>query len=146
MRDFSTTQKILPGLAWYRPFEPFAYAFIRFCTGVILAAHGANRLFYGGATTELGAFLGHLPASVIGVIELVGGAMIALGLLTRPVALVFVIEWLVIALSAPLKPGTSWLMLGATGHYAALVAAMCFAFMLRGGGRYSLDRVIGKEF
>ncbi len=36
-------------------------------------------------------------------------------------------------------------MLGATPHYPAMVAAFCFAFLLRGGGYYSLDRLIGKE-
>jgi len=45
-----------------------------------------------------------------------------------------------------LKPGTSWLMLGATPHYPAFVAALCIVFILRGGGRYSLDRLLGKEF
>lgn len=145
MSDQSTTRKIIPGLVWYRPFEPFAYAFIRFCTGAILVAHGANRLFYGGTVAELGEYLGRLPASAIGAFELIGGAMIALGILTRPIALLFVLEWTAIAAAAPIKPGTSWLMLGATPHYPALVAAMCFAFLLRGGGYYSVDRRVGKE-
>jgi hypothetical protein len=37
-------------------------------------------------------------------------------------------------------------MLGATPHYPAMVAAVCVAFVLRGGGYWSLDRSIGKEF
>jgi putative oxidoreductase len=145
MSDPSTIRKIIPGLVWYRPFEPFAYAFIRFCTGAILVAHGASRLFYGGSIAELGEYLGRLPASAIGAVELIGGVMIALGILTRPVALLFLIEWTAIAVAVPVKPGTSWIMLGATPHYPALVAAMCFAFLLRGAGFYSVDRWIGKE-
>jgi putative oxidoreductase len=81
-----------------------------------------------------------------GVLEFFGGIGIMLGLLTRPVALLFVIECALIALAVPLRPGTSWLWLGATGKYPAVVAVLCFAFVLRGGGRSSLDRLIGKEF
>jgi putative oxidoreductase len=139
-------QKFIPALVWYRPFEPYAYAFIRFCTGAILLTHGVSRVFYGGSIAEFGAYLRQLPAGAIGVFELAGGVMIALGLLTRPVALLFMIEWTFIAAAAPLKAGESWLLLGAAPHYPAMVAAICFAFLLRGGGRYSVDRLIGKEF
>jgi len=138
-------QKIIPGLVWYRPFEPFAYAFIRFCTGAIIVLHGVDRLFYRGSVAEFGASF-HPPASAVGVFELVGGAMIALGLLTRPIALLSALEWLVIAWAVPVKPGNSWFMLGATPHYPSIVTAFCVAFMLRGGGYYSLDRMLGKEF
>jgi putative oxidoreductase len=144
MAEHSELRKIIPGLVWYRPLEPFAYAFIRFCTGAFVLSHGAYRLFYGGSAAELG-YLAHAPASAIGTFELVGGAMLAVGLLTRPIALLFVIEWLFIAVAVPLRPGASYLMLGATPHYPAMVAAFCFAFMLRGGGRCSLDRFIGRE-
>jgi putative oxidoreductase len=138
-------QKIIPGLAWYRPFEPFAYAFIRFCTGAILLTHGVDRLFYGGSNAELGA-LHNLPVTAIGAFELAGGAMIALGLLTRPIALLFAVEWFFIAIAVPVKAGTSWFMLSASLHYPAMVAAICLAFVLRGGGHYSIDRLLGKEF
>jgi putative oxidoreductase len=139
-------QKIIPSLVWYRPFETFAYAFIRFCTGAFLLTHGVDRLFYSGSIAELGTLRDYLPTSVVGAFEIVGGLMIALGLLTRPIALLFALEWLAIAMAVPVKPGTSWLMLSASLHYPAMVAAMCFAFVLRGGGHYSLDRLLGKEF
>jgi putative oxidoreductase len=144
MTDQSDLPKIIPGLVWYRPFEPFAYAFIRFCTGAVILSHGAYRLFYGGTAAELGS-LSHLSASTIGAFELVAGAMLAVGLVTRPVALLLLIEWLCIAVAVPVRPGSSWLLLGATPHYPAMVAAFCFAFMLGGGGSCSLDRSIGKE-
>jgi putative oxidoreductase len=139
-------KKIIPRLVWYGPFEPFAFAFIRFCTGAILLTHGVSRLFYGGSIAELGVLRGSLSPSAVGLFELVGGAMIALGLLTRPVALLFGLEWLAIAVAVPVKPGTSWIMLSASLHYPAMVAGICVAFLMRGGGRYSLDRLIGREF
>jgi putative oxidoreductase len=139
-------KKYVPGLVWYRPFEPYAYAFIRFSTGLVLALHGVQRLFYGAATAELGATLSRLPASLVGVVEIAGGALLALGLLTRPIALLFALEWLAVALAAHAPPGRSWFMLGTTEHIPALVVALCIAFILRGGGRHSLDRRLGKEF
>jgi putative oxidoreductase len=138
-------QKYIPGLVWYRPFEPFAYAFIRFCTGAIILAHGVHRLFFAGSVTELGALRG-LSSGAIGGFEVVAGALLALGLLTRPVALLLAIEWFAAAFAVPVRPGEFWIMLGATPHYPAMVAAVCLAFVLRGGGHWSLDRSIGKEF
>jgi putative oxidoreductase len=147
MADHAETPKIIPALAWYRPFESFAYAFIRVCTGALIVPHGVDRLLQ-GSHTDLGGFLNSLGPSVVGTFEFVGGIFLALGLLTRPVALLFAIEWITIAITGAmgLKPGVSWLMLGATPHYPAFVAALCIAFILRGGGRYSLDRLLGKEF
>jgi putative oxidoreductase len=139
-------KKYVPSLVWYGPFESFAYAFIRFCTGAVLLAHGVGRLFYGVSVAEFGGALGGLSASAVGWLELVAGALLALGLLTRPVALLFGIEWLIIAFAQPLRPGQSWFMLGATPHYPAMIVSFCLAFLFRGGGYYSLDRVIGKEF
>jgi putative oxidoreductase len=144
MPESSQMQKIAPGLAWYRPFEPFAYAFIRFCSGAILLSHGVVRVFYGGSVAELG-YLRALSPAALGTFELVAGALLAVGLVTRPVALLLVVEWLCIAFAVPVPPGRSWIMLGATPHYPAMVAAMCLAFGLGGGGRYSLDRFVGKE-
>jgi putative oxidoreductase len=146
MNDQLELRKYLPSLVWYRPFEPFAFAFIRLSTGMILTMHGAYRVFYNGSAAEFGGLLGQSSASTVGAFELFGGAMIALGLLTRPLALAFAFEWLAIALAVPAKPGTSWFLLSATPHYAAMVTAICVAFVMRGGGHYSLDRLIGKEF
>ena len=145
MSNDPAIQKFIPALAWYRPFESFAYAFIRISTGALLVPHGIDRLLFSGSRAELGGYFGSLPASAIGIFELVGGVLIALGLLTRPVALMFAVEWIAIAMAMPMKPGASWLMLGATSHYAAFVAGLCIAFVIRGGGHYSLDRVVGKE-
>jgi putative oxidoreductase len=144
MPEHPQVQKIVPSLVWYRPFEPFAYAFIRFCTGAILLSHGAARVFYGRSVAELG-LLKSLSPSAIGSFELFAGALLAIGLVTRPVALLLAVEWLFIAVAVPVPAGRSWIMLGATPHYPAMVAAMCFAFMLGGGGWYSLDRSLGRE-
>lgn len=146
MSDFSQPTKYIPSLAWYQPFQDFAYAFIRFCTGAIIVPHGVDRLFYSGSHTELGGFLAAIPVSVIGAFEIVSGLFIAFGLLTRPIALLACIEWIGIALLVPAKAGESWIMAGESPHFPTLMAALCLAFVLRGGGQFSLDRLLGKEF
>ena len=85
-------QKIIPSLVWYRPFEPFAYAFIRFCTGAFIVTHGVDRLFYGGSIAELGVLRDYAPTSAVGAFGIIGGVLIALGLLTRPTALLAALD------------------------------------------------------
>jgi putative oxidoreductase len=138
-------KKYVPALVWYRPFEPYAYAFIRFGTGFVLLMHGAQRLFFGAKTAELGPLLASLSPSLVGTVEMIGGAALAIGLLTRPLALLFALEWLAVALAAHVPAGKSWFMFGATEHFPALIVALCIAFMVGGGGWFSLDRTIGKS-
>lgn len=146
MTNYSEPANYIPGLAWYRPFQDFAYAFIRFCAGAIIIPHGIDRLFYSGSHAELGGLLAAIPVSLIGAFEVVGGLFIAFGLLTRPIALLTGIEWVGIALLVPIKSGESWIMAGESSHFPVLMAALCLAFVLRGGGQYSLDRLLEKEF
>lgn len=76
---------------------------------------------------------------LVGALECFGGIALALGLFTRPVAAAFTAQMLVIAL------GIDW----PSGHgyqFSFLLAAIAFALALRGGGRWSLDRLIGREF
>ena len=99
-----------------------------------------------GQPPELGGFLRQIPSDELGTCEFLGGVLLALGLLTRPVALLFMLEWIVIAAAVPVKAGQSWFTFGATPHHPALIAVLCLALLLRGGGPYSLDRRIGREF
>ncbi len=147
-----TPKPILPFFAGiYAPAAPFGYALIRFCTGAIFVPHGMQKLFFGGAASLAGkAFtVWGLPEPLawawgIGILECVGGAMLALGLLTRPIALLFAIELLVIIFGVHAQIGWAWNRGGA--QYPVFLLALCLAVFFRGGGRYSLDRRIGREF
>lgn len=138
-------KKYIPGLVWYQPFETFAYALVRVSTGALVLSHGIDRLFYSGISLDVRVITGFLSPTTIGIFEVIGGAFIILGLMTRPAALLIAIEWLIIALAIPIKPGTSWLTLGTTSKFPAFVCVLCIAFIFRGGGRYSIDRMLGKE-
>jgi putative oxidoreductase len=139
----SEPAKLIPALAWYRPFEPFALAYIRFCAGALIVPHGIDRLFFSGVNRELGLLGG--VSSLAGAVELIGGLLLAVGLFTRPAALLLAIEWAIVAAAVPVRPGQSWMLLGGTPHHPAYLAAICFAFIFAGGGRYSIDRLLGRE-
>lgn len=77
--------------------QPFADPLLRLGVGLLLMPHGAQKLFglFGGhgiaGTGQYLASIGFAPGELfaigLGLLEFVGGAMIALGLLVRPVAL-----------------------------------------------------------
>jgi putative oxidoreductase len=73
------------------------------------------------------------------VLEIIGAACVALGLFTRFFAAGLAIEMLLITLVVQLPRGFAHMEL------AILFGIVFFAIALRGGGPYSLDRVIGKE-
>ena len=64
---------------------PWLYVLLRVAAGLAFAQHGAQKLFglLGGRAMPLLSQMG-----LAGIIEFVGGSMIALGLFTGPVALV----------------------------------------------------------
>jgi putative oxidoreductase len=66
-------------------FSPQAYALLRIVSGLLFACHGAQKLFgvLGGQQVPLMSQLG-----LAGVIELVGGLMIAFGFLTSLAAFI----------------------------------------------------------
>jgi putative oxidoreductase len=69
--------------------------------------------------------------------------MLAIGLFTRIVAAAIAIEMAVICLGV-LWPVWSW---GKHGmEYALLMGILAAAIFFRGGGRYSVDHYVGREF
>jgi putative oxidoreductase len=113
--------------------EPI-YAAFRIVFGALFAFHGAQKL--------LGAFGGQVqPVGTMpwfaGVIELVGGILIAIGLLAGLVAFIASGEMAAAYFMAHAPRGT-WPIQNA-GELAALY---CFAFLYiaaRGAGRFSVD-------
>jgi len=146
--DTTAVKPILPTLAkLYQPLAPYSYALLRLSAGAILIPHGVQELLFRGSAPA-GRYLlawelkGPIEGAwALALLEAIGGAMLALGLLTRPVALLLAIEmaW---ATTVHLKFGWTW----GSAEYPALLLTMCVAALFHGGGRYSLDYRIGKEF
>ncbi len=133
----------------YETLAPFAYTLIRVALGLILVPHGFAKLFLNDAVPASRNFVNFgwaYPlawAYCIGALEFFGGLMLALGLFTRIVAAAIVVEMAVICF-AVLYPSWSW---GKHGmEYALFMGIIALAIFLRGGGRYSLDRLFGREF
>lgn len=148
------TKLVIPALsAVYARSSDAAEAGLRVAAGLFLVPHGAQKLFgaFGGhgldATgqlfeTQLGFANGYLAALAAGSIEVFGGLLLALGLATRPVAAAIAVM-LLVAASVHIPAGFFWSNGG--WEYAALWAVIAAYFAAKGGGRYSVDRMIGRE-
>jgi putative oxidoreductase len=127
-------------------FAPFTYALMRVGAGLLFMQHGMQKLFgafggFGGApggTAQLASQMG-----LAGVIELVGGALLLLGLFTRPVALIMAIEMMAAYVMAHLPKG-GWPIENG-GELALLYAVVFLFFFAHGAGPFSLDRNIGRS-
>ena len=110
------------------------YTLLRVVAGFLFACHGAQKLFGfpGGVETTT------MPLIVAaGVIELGGGILIALGLLTRPAAFIASGTMAVAYFMGHGGKGF-WPILNG-GELAALYAFLWLYVTFRGGGRFSLD-------
>jgi putative oxidoreductase len=147
--DRGEPKLLFPGLAgFYSAVSDLWYPMIRITVGAILFVHGWGKIKTG--ITGLAGYLdkaGLAPpvplAYVVFINETIGAVCIVLGLFTRFFAASIAIE-LAVAL---------WIVHYAKGfgasaggyEYVLMWGIIMFAIALRGGGPYSLDRVIGKE-
>lgn len=120
-----------------------ALSILRIITGFLLIAHGAQKLLglpapMPGGKVPLMSLIG-----VSGVLELVGGALILVGLFTRPVA--FILSgMLAVAYFMVHAPGGFWPLLN-KGETAVLY---CFIFLylsVAGAGPWSLDSLLRRR-
>ena len=126
---------------------------LRLPVGLILAAHGAQKLFgwfggYGLSGTaqwleSIGLAPGLLMALLAGGAEFFGGLALMLGLLTRPAALAAAFTMLVAIVSVHLGNG---LFMANNGYeFALALLAATVALTLQGAGRLSLDALVAKR-
>jgi len=151
---YTTARPILPALApLTQALAPLGEPLVRVAAGLLLVPHGAQKLFgaFGGygveATGQFFATKLGLPASfalLAGLIEFVGGIFLAAGFLTRPVAALVAGVMAVAVVSVHLPAGFFWTDGGS--EYPLLWGIVALSFVLRGGGRYSVDAAIAREF
>ena len=121
-------------------FAPTAHGVLRIGAGLLYMQHGLQKLFgmFGGmggdgSTVELMSRMG-----LAGVLETFGGLLIVIGLLTRPVALVLMLEMLAAFFIAHLPRGGAPIQ---NGGELPLLFALVFAFLVtNGAGPYSADQ------
>ena len=123
---------------------------LRIPVGVVLMAHGAQKLFgwFGGYGLEgtgqwmasVGLEPGYLMALLAGSAEFFGGLFLVIGLLTRPAAALSAFTMLVAIFSVHISHG---LFLSNNGYeYALTLFATTLALAIHGGGSFSLDKMI----
>jgi putative oxidoreductase len=141
---------IFPGLAkLYQRFSPYSYAFMRFAAGAVMVPHGVQKFMFASTETYAKNIAAHgmpmpmLLANLTFFTELVGAICLAVGLFTRVAAVAMLIEMTVIITVFNWEYGYFWTNRGV--EYALLWWLLCLAIFFRGGGKYSLDRLIGKE-
>ena len=121
-------------------FEPHLYAALRIVAGLLFALHGAQKLFgvLGGKQMPLLSQMG-----LAGVIEFVGGLMIAAGLFTSWVAFIASGQMAVAYFQAHAPRGPWPIQNG--GELAVLY---CFLFLYvaaRGTGPFGISRSRGRS-
>lgn len=128
----------------------FAALALRVPVGLILAAHGAQKLFgwFGGYGLEgtgqwlasIGLEPGYLMALLAGGAEFFGGLALVLGLLTRPAAVVAAFTMLVAIFAVHIGNG---LFMANNGYeYALTLFAATVALAIQGAGRFAVDNLL----
>lgn len=131
----------------------FAGLILRAPIGLILAAHGAQKLFawFGGYGLDgtgqwmasIGLTPGYLMAVLAGSAEFFGGLALLLGLFTRPAAVVVAFAMLIAIFSVHIGNG---LFLANNGYeYGLTLFVVMAAIAVQGGGRFSIDNLIFKK-
>jgi len=125
---------------------------LRVPIGLILAAHGSQKLFawFGGygldGTAQWMATVGLQPSFIMALLagsaEFFGGIALMLGLLTRPAAAANALTMLVALVSVHL--GKGFFMDTHGIEYALALLSATSALIFIGGGRYSLDYYVIK--
>lgn len=119
------------------PYRPYIYALLRMAAGLLFFLHGLPKLFGGfgrPAPVELMSQMG-----LAGIIEVIGGAMIGLGLFTSPVAFLASGQMAVAYFQAHAPRGLWPIMNG--GELAALFCFVFLYFAAAGSGKWSIDSI-----
>ena len=148
MRAGGDTKLLFPGLAgFYAIWRDIGFTLMRIVIGGILLVHGWGKVSSGAA--RITAFMGKLglePAAFFAYsamfLETVGAICVIIGLFTRFFASALAVELGIAFLVVHFEKGFG---VGQGGYeYVLLLGIVMFAIALRGGGPYSVDRVIGK--
>lgn len=142
-----TLQKILKSDAG------LAALVVRIPVGLILASHGAQKLFgwFGGYGLEgtgqwmasIGLEPGYLMALLAGSAEFFGGLALILGLFTRPAAALSAFTMLVAIFSVHFEHG---LFISNNGYeFALALLAATAGLAIQGAGSYSIDSALAKK-
>ncbi len=143
---------LAPLYAWSRP---LTLTLLRIAFGLTIATHGLPKLTgsaHGSMADPMAGSINlitnvlHLPfapqlAMFVALLEMFGGLAVAGGLATRIFASMLTIQMAVICVA--LGPTYPWIDRGF--EYPLILAFVALAISIHGGGKWSVDRLIGRE-
>ena len=120
---------------WLGRYSAYIYALLRMVAGFLFFQHGLQKLFgMPGPQPPVDVMT---QVGLAGVIELIGGALIAVGLFTSPVAFIASGE-MAIAYFQMHAPRGFWPLVNG-GELAALYCFLFLYFAAVGSGKWSVD-------
>lgn len=150
------TRLIFPSLGpFYSAASPAASALLRVAFGLTIVTHGVPKLLgtshgsmadpMAGSTGLIGTVL-ELPfapelALFVALLETFGGLAVAAGLATRLFAPMLAVQMAAICLA--LGPTYPWIDRGI--EYPLILGFIALWISMQGGGRWSVDRLLGRE-
>jgi putative oxidoreductase len=121
--------------------QPRVLSIFRFLVGLLYMQHGLNKLFDFPPTAAHQPYvLFSLNPGLAGLLEVFGGALVALGLFTRCAAFILSGE-MAVAYFMVFWP-RSFFPMASGGNLAALYCWVFFYLFVAGGGPWSLDRLL----
>jgi putative oxidoreductase len=124
--------------------QPRLLSILRIVTGFLFIAHGTQKLLdFPPSDHPMNLAAWTMPWTA-GVLELVGGGLIILGLLTRPVAFILAGE-MAVAYFMSHAPNGFWPI----ANKGELAVVYCFIFLylaVAGAGAWSLDAIFKKNY
>lgn len=156
VQRLGATPLLFPALRrFYEIANPLTYALLRASFGLILLTHGLPKLLGASHGAMANPFANsvnfitnslHFPAPVafgyfVMLLETFGAVMLAAGLLTRLIAPMVAVQMAIICLIH--YPKWAWIDRGM--EYPFLMGLVALHIAFRGGGRFSVDRLLGKE-
>lgn len=130
-------------MSYSTTWTPRVLSILRIVTAYLFMLHGSAKLLHIPHIARFDHVHLLSLAGIAGVLELVGGALLVLGVLTRPVAFILSGEMAVAYFMAHASRGNALLPLTNGGDAAVLY---CFIFLfiaVAGGGSWTLDRLVG---
>ena len=121
---------------------------VRVIAGLTMVAHGYQKVFVYGVVgmtdtfTKMAVPVPTLTGPFISYLELIGGVMLVVGLLTRPIALLLAIDMFAAAALVHLKGGY-YMPSGA--EFVLLLMSLYIAIAIAGGGSMSVDASFAKS-
>jgi putative oxidoreductase len=129
----------------FSKWQPTALSLFRFITGLLLFQYGVAKIF----KFPVLPYFANIPPLIYtaGLLELVLGALLMVGLLTRPVAFILAGEMaFAYFMGHMFKTGEPvFLPLLNNGTAAILFCFACLFLATAGGGPYSVDAALGKK-